>query len=355
MNNNDDNNAFIWYILFAVIFCIIVFFLYIAGGKLQKNSDYSPQENIYIKNEKEIEQLQNTEPKAKIPEQGFTRYKFSYKYTIKIKGNISNLTFKVFLPQDEKGIQYISSLKITPQPRKMYHDGVNNIAEYSFYDLNTREIPFVMEGIADLRTYDLTTAKAINKNIYPEKNLPRYLNAEPYIESNDPYIRKIAAGIKGSTQEKVVEEIFDYVQDHIRYTLINKIASAKEALLLGYGKCSEYSVIMTALCRAKNIPARVVTGDIARDKYTKHNWVEVYFKEYGWVTYDPTEMGTLVYRYRGKNIEKTEKRVNAAILKNKYLTLARNKLSPWYISYSVDGGSNGNVSVDEVIVINKIK
>jgi hypothetical protein len=64
------------------------------------------------------------------------------------------------------------------------------------------------------------------------------------------------------------------------------------------GYCDLFSSSMALLCRYAGLPARVATGfapgslnqkqayDIrARDK---HAWVEVYFPNYGWVTFDPT-------------------------------------------------------------------
>ncbi len=354
MQSNNKNKSSILYFLYAILFCILVFLGYIAGGKTPKNKNINTGElhqNIVQLPDEAIQDLKT----KKTLEPGFTRYKFSYVYIIKIQKNVKSLTFTLYLPQTEKGKQYLSSLNISPQPRKIYNDGVNNIAEYSFSDLKSGEIIFTLEGFADLRTYDLETAKSVNSNLYPETNLLRYLNAEPYIESNDSYVMKIAKKIPGKTQEEIIENIYKYIQTHIKYTLITKNAGAREALLLGLGKCGEYSAVMTALCRAKNIPARIVTGNIARNNDTKHSWVEIYFKEYGWVAFDPTEMGTILYNYHNKELQNIQKKFNVSSLKSKYIALARNKLSPWFISYSFDEGSNADVKVEEKIVINKVE
>jgi len=46
---------------------------------------------------------------------------------------------------------------------------------------------------------------------------------------------------------------------------------------------------MVALCRAKGIPARSVYGYVTNYyNTTRHAWVEVYSKKYGWVPFDPT-------------------------------------------------------------------
>lgn len=65
------------------------------------------------------------------------------------------------------------------------------------------------------------------------------------------------------------------------------------------GYCQQFSGAMTLLLRMGGIPARVATGftpgtlDTTRNEYVvrdldAHSWVEAYFPEYGWMTFDPT-------------------------------------------------------------------
>lgn len=66
------------------------------------------------------------------------------------------------------------------------------------------------------------------------------------------------------------------------------------------GYCSHFATAMTVMLRAKGIPARYITGfapgepaqgedEIYHVSYKDaHAWVEVYFPELGWVTFDPT-------------------------------------------------------------------
>lgn len=65
------------------------------------------------------------------------------------------------------------------------------------------------------------------------------------------------------------------------------------------GYCDYYASSMVVLARAAGIPARLVIGyiggtyDPENDYYVvtadqAHSWVEVYFPEYGWVTFEPT-------------------------------------------------------------------
>ena len=65
------------------------------------------------------------------------------------------------------------------------------------------------------------------------------------------------------------------------------------------GYCQQYSGAMALLLRMAGIPARVVTGFstgatdtktgeyVVRD-FDAHSWVEVYYPDWGWITFDPT-------------------------------------------------------------------
>jgi protein-glutamine gamma-glutamyltransferase len=68
------------------------------------------------------------------------------------------------------------------------------------------------------------------------------------------------------------------------------------------GNCEYFAAAMTVMLRTLNVPARYVTGfetgeynDLANDYIVRasdaHSWVEVYFPNYGWITFDPTPPG----------------------------------------------------------------
>jgi hypothetical protein len=65
------------------------------------------------------------------------------------------------------------------------------------------------------------------------------------------------------------------------------------------GHCEYFATSMAIMLRTLNIPARVVngfrggeyndvTGNYIVRESNAHSWVEVYFPEFGWVTFDPT-------------------------------------------------------------------
>ena len=124
----------------------------------------------------------------------------------------------------------------------------------------------------------------------------------------DPRIPALADSLTGglpTRYDKVVA-----VQRHLRafaYTL-ELPATARETTLEHFlfqrraGHCEYFSTAMVVLLRAAGIEARNVNGFLGGEwnefgsylvvtQNQAHSWVEVWFPEYGWVTFDPTPAG----------------------------------------------------------------
>ena len=329
---------------FAV--CGLFFAFYCMGGSEeqkttadfdayhQKGVQTNPTnfENMWIEGDPHTENLN-----------GYTKYKYRYTYTMNVTGQVDKATLKVPIPRNQQGNQYISNLKLTPKPYKIFEVNGNSIAEYKLTNLKEGKYNFVIDGIANVRRYDIKKAKEDGKNPYPERDIKRYLIGEKGIETNHQLIRKIASSIPGYTQEEIVENIYQYVKKHIDYSLGQINPSAVNGLRSGRGQCGEFAAAMVAICRARGIPARIVSGNIARSRDTAHTWVEVYYPKYGWVLYDPTLMdGT---------ISATGRRTSF-VANNDYISSIRNEFTPWYMTYSnTNTGYNGNITLRETINI----
>lgn len=340
------------YIVIIALISIIAGFAYISGGK-NENTNVKKQTNNTHKEAVQPQQSkeQQTPQVNLLP---FENYKFKYTYIINVSGYVKNFSLDLPIPQNEEDRQYISDYKLSMQPSKVYSDGVNQIAQFALSDIENQQIILTTEGIAKVRTYNIKTAQAMNVNKSPEKDLSKYLQPEPYIESNDPYIVNIAKQIKGNSQEEIIQNIYEYAQKNMTYKVMQNIG-AKKALQIKQGKCSEFSNVMVALCRAKKIPARIVMGNIARESMTQHNWVEVYFDKYGWVAFDPTTQATVVniMDANGKLV-KQEKRYDTSHDKLRYICSGRNKYSTYNISYSISDRRNGQAGVTEKVEITKL-
>ena len=279
-----------------IICCIIAiglfFGLYFLGGK-EEQLQVSDFDAYHQKGVQETTtNFENMWIENTLPQDinNYNKYKYRYTYTINVKGRIDKATLKLPIPTNQNGAQYISDLKINPKPFKLFEANGNTIAEYRLTNLKEGQYRYTIEGIAQLKKYDIGEAKKIKQNKYPETDIKRYLIGEKGIETSHQYIKQIAASIAGQTQEQVVANIFSYVKKNIEYSLGQRVPSALNGLKSGRGQCGELAAAMVALCRAKGIPARIVSGNIARTKETQHTWVEVYYPQYGWVLYDQNVM-----------------------------------------------------------------
>ena len=329
--------------------CGIFFAFYCLGGSDEQAdtkdfNEYHPKgvqtaptnfENMWIEGDTDIQRLA-----------GFNQYQYKYIYVMNVSGKVDKATLKIPIPRNQHRNQYISNLKINPKPYKIFEIHGNSIAEYRLTDLTQGQYLFEIDGVANVRRYDIEKAKKDKKNPYPEQDLKRYLTGEKGIEIHHPLVKKIAASISGATQEEIVGNIYKYVNKHIDYSLGQINPSAVNGLKSGRGQCGEFAAAMVALCRARGIPARIVSGNITRTRDTAHTWVEVYYPEYGWVLYDPTFMnGT---------ISATGKRT-PFIANNDYITSIKNEFASWYITYSnTDTNYNGNISLKEAVNIQRL-
>ncbi len=124
--------------------------------------------------------------------------------------------------------------------------------------------------------------------------------------ADSPYAQTYALARRLTDGAPTVYDAVDRVQDHLRteYTYSERPptqAYPLEAFLFEdrIGYCQHFSGAMALMLRMSGIPARVVsgfspgsfnseTGEFRVRDLDAHSWVEVYFTDIGWVTFDPT-------------------------------------------------------------------
>lgn len=360
--HKKDYTVIIYSVFFCLIASAVLFFMFSTPKAEQKTSRTAVPQNIKevpkpSTDNIKVPQKESQAIKPTIADNlpAFEEYKYQISYDLYIQGTVKDLIFKTPVPINENERQYILNSKFSITPSKTYYEDSTKYAEFIFPQLSNQKLNISIIGNTKIRTYDLNTAKLINKNISPEKDLNRYLTEEQYIEVNDPTIKNYASKIQGTTKEEILQNIYEFIQNHMTYRHLPGVSGAKRALNEKVGECSEYSAIMVALCRAKGIPARIVSGNIAREKATKHNWVEVYFDEYGWVTYDPTTMPIIFNVYKNGKLVRQEKRVDSSKSTAKYISSGKNLFSPYWLRYGSDSANSGRVYIKENITIEKIK
>ncbi len=232
---------------------------------------------------------QQTIPSRRVSQKNIVEFDLSYDFSV--PGETRRVSLIVVLPNSIRDRQKIIRTKFSPKPSRVFNKNGNRYAEFVFTKPEKKtEITISIK--AELFRYDLLTATEKRRYIFPEgQQFAEFLKQEKNIEKNHSQIQEIADNIEGQTEIDIVENIYNYVIDNTEYVLHRRSDwGAVKALKQGKGDCSEYSDLFVALCRAKNIPARVATGYTVQidTDLSKHNWAEVYLQDYGWVPFDPT-------------------------------------------------------------------
>lgn len=123
-------------------------------------------------------------------------------------------------------------------------------------------------------------------------DISRYLQPEELIQSEDPEIKELAAGLTEGSKDfwEASRRLSTWVAENIDGSING--GSALETLKRGDGACGSQSLLLAALCRASGIPARVAWGCVYTPEYGgsfgHHGWSEVYMGEAGWIPVDAT-------------------------------------------------------------------
>ena len=130
----------------------------------------------------------------------------------------------------------------------------------------------------------------------------------------DPRIPRLAEEITTSadTNYDKAAALERYLRSNFRYTLqLGRIAPRDPLANFLFnrkeGHCEYFASAMAVMLRSLHIPSRVVNGfrtgefnDLTAQYLVRasnaHSWVEVYFPEYGWVSFDPTPAAPIELR-----------------------------------------------------------
>ena len=118
----------------------------------------------------------------------------------------------------------------------------------------------------------------------------------PHAESAAPEIVALARQLKtkGARPTDTAKAIYTWVSERIKHSGYHPTdRGALWALQNKQGDCSEFASLFTALCRADEIPARVLSGftcpkNMVLKPYSLHNWAEFYDNGV-WRLADPLE------------------------------------------------------------------
>ena len=211
---------------------------------------------------------------------------FTYRFTP--RSNTEKIRFIAIIPRNRSNRQTVSDLNFSVKPYRVFMEKGTKYAEFIIVKPHGN---FEINISAKIRLYDYDLNSAYRAGGFDRgTDQDLYLINETYLEKDASSIMAKASKLNGRNRLETVRKIYNFVLKTMSYGGFNPgQTGAEKALKLKSGDCTEYSDLMTALCRAKKIPARVVDGYITSygNDTPKHNWVEVYFPEYGWVPFDP--------------------------------------------------------------------
>jgi transglutaminase-like putative cysteine protease len=153
---------------------------------------------------------------------------------------------------------------------------------------------------------------AIESNApFPLRSIPKdteiYLKSTKMVQSESADIvtvmKKLTSG--ASSEFEVVNNVINYVTDNIKYTYNPPQYDAIYTLNTNSGNCQNFAHLSIALLRAAGIPSRIVGGISLKEPWKVpvgnnrqlvqsmgqggHAWVEIFFPDLGWFSYDPQQ------------------------------------------------------------------
>lgn len=239
---------------------------------------------------------------------GENEYILTHEYSFKNnkKTALSSDCYLDFLIGSGDIVQYQEdeSITISPIPDEIRTDECGN--QHAYYNL---------EGLAGGAKFSVTIKRKVKAGTYAEiipartnteylEENEKYLLPQEGIESDDPDIISKAEELTEDmpSDYKKAQAIFEFINLNMTYDTSKVYANkgAKSALSTMRGVCEEYATLFVAMCRAANIPSRVIVGysiqeeqqEFSGEKITikslvDHAWAEIYLQDFGWVPVDP--------------------------------------------------------------------
>jgi hypothetical protein len=122
-----------------------------------------------------------------------------------------------------------------------------------------------------------------------------YTRPEYFIESHHHMIKDLARDIAQDHGELIpfIKTAMRTVTEILHYEPQRHERGAAFAIEQKCGDCTEYAALFAALCRARGIPARLISGFASLGKnWERHGWSEVWIHNH-WIPIDPTWFGKI--------------------------------------------------------------
>lgn len=168
-----------------------------------------------------------------------------------------------------------------PDAAHQFADEFGNRVMELHHEKIKSEFSFELKCVAEKRS-----SLAVSTTGLPETGLGAFLLPSALCDLSES-VRQSAAAFQAEHNE-LATQICQWTHQVLRYdnAVSGVETTASQSLLRGAGVCQDYAHLMIALCRAKSLPARYVSGYLAGEG-RMHAWVEVFIKNQ-WHGFDPT-------------------------------------------------------------------
>lgn len=223
----------------------------------------------------------------------YSTKKFNIRYTANFFSKHKNNEIRIWfaVPTNSK-FQKIEKIKVLLKPYSSYNDKQKNkILYFKFFGKGNFTISIDLNVNSSRQKFNLYKKSHLILKTLPH-SIKKYVKSEKFLEQI-PNLRAITINLTKNkeTYTEKIQAIFEFIMKNFKYCYPVKKRGVKHLNLENLkGDCGEYSSLFVTMCRILGIPARNQTGFVIfpkQKKIAEHGWASVYFKNYGWIDFDP--------------------------------------------------------------------
>lgn len=209
----------------------------------------------------------------------------TYSYTLPAANVVQALRLT---PRDHDA-QYVRNWRVDTDVNGLMREGIDafgNRVTMFYADAPLTRLTVIVSGEADVSDSD---------GVYrgPETLPPLVYLRSTELSRADAAIVDMARGCRTADVLATLHALNRAVHDHMDFdtTETDAATPAAEAFAGKSGVCQDFAHIFVAAARTLDIPARYISGHLARDsdpaQEAAHAWAEALVPDLGWVAFDP--------------------------------------------------------------------
>jgi len=199
-----------------------------------------------------------------------------YSFTLQNKTNqlLPRAQFWTYAPVPRTSHQWLEKVSAS-QSFQVTHDGLGN--EILHFELENIA-PYAAKIVSITANLKMAEA-AVSTEDHPAE---RFLRAEPYIESDNANLIKVARDFRDPSVAATMKHAYAWVVSNLKTeTYVPEDRGALYALTTRKGDCTEFAYLLTAFGRANQVSSRPVGGYVFKGNAIVkapdyHNWMEFY-------------------------------------------------------------------------------